>query len=114
MVFTALWLVILVYAGTVFDDMSKYVISVVFVAVALLLLRYYLNYWTHDLIILSVVSFAPYLIWFILDDHTGGVVRHTSKDLFTIVLPTGLAAAGLDIAFRYMRNPARPQGPPRP
>ncbi|MBI1209156.1 MAG: hypothetical protein GC191_17930 [Azospirillum sp.] len=104
MVFTALGLVGLLFIGSAFDEVSKYIISIVFVIVALLLLRHYLNYTTRNFFMLSLIGFVPYLLWFILAEHTGGATKYDSMDLLKLALPFGGVLLALDLAFHFMRN----------
>jgi len=104
MVFSALSLVMMLFVGTQFDEISRYILSVIFVLVALLVMRYHFGYTTRNFFIISLIGFLPYLLWYTLDVHSPPHVRYNPLDLIKIALPFGAVVYGLDLAFVTLRN----------
>jgi|GEM_PF-5325112 len=110
MIFTALSLVLIIFFGTLFDEFSRSLLSLVFAAVFLYVFERLIGLRYNRFLVLSVASLVPYVIWTIFD----GFVQTPYEQRFDItalmkVLPLAAAAVvGLELLFRYSRNREAP------
>lgn len=104
MVFTALSLVAIIFFGTVFDDFSRSLLSLIFAVVFLLVFEHYFSRGWNHFLVLSISSMIPYCFWLALDSWHHQEDRY---DIFLLLKILPFAAAltiGLDFVFRHLRN----------
>lgn len=112
MIFTALSLVVMVFFGTLFDDFSRSLISLIFAAVFLFVLEHYFSKGWNHFLVLSISSMIPYAFWMVLDQWDRPDERY---DIFTLlkILPlVAIVTIGLDFMFRFVRNREADLRPP--
>ena len=104
MIATIISLVLITYMGTVYDEISRLILDIIFTGLFLFLFRRFFNRPLEHFLWVSMISMLPYFVWYIFDAAMPTVHRLDSIALLKTVPIATVIILGLDTVFRFMRN----------
>lgn len=104
MIATIAGLVVSVYMGIVYDELGRMILDMIFTGLFIFLFRRFFNWYIEGFFWISVVSFIPYVIWYVFDAVMPASTRYDALTLVKFVPIFFLIIIGLDATFRLMRN----------
>ncbi len=104
MIATIIGLILIVYMGTVYDEISRLILSIMFTGLFLFLFRRFLNRPLEHFLLVSIISMVPYFVWYIFDAALPATHRYDAMSLLKTVPIVTVLILGLDTIFRFMRN----------
>ncbi len=104
MIATIIGMILIVYMGAVYDEISRLILSMMFTGLFLFLFRRFFNRPLEHFLWVSIISMLPYFVWYIFDAAMPVVHRYDAFSLFKTVPIVIVVILGLDTVFRVMRN----------
>ena len=104
MIATIVSLVLITYMGTVYDEMARLILDIIFTGLFLFLFRRFFNKPLEHFLWVSIISLLPYFVWYIFDAAMPPTHRLDSLSLLKILPVATVIILGLDTVFRFMRN----------
>jgi hypothetical protein len=104
MIATIVGLILIVYMGAVYDEISRLILSIMFTGLFLFLFKRFFNRPLEHFMWVSVISMLPYFVWYIFDAAMPADHRYDALSLLKTVPIVTVVILGLDTVFRVMRN----------
>ena len=104
MVATVVALILIVYMGAVYDEISRLILDILFTGLFLFLFRRFFNKPLEHFLWVSFISMLPYFVWYIFDAAMPTVHRYDTLSLLKTVPILTVVILGLDTVFRFARN----------
>jgi multisubunit Na+/H+ antiporter MnhE subunit len=104
MIATIVGLILIVYMGTIYDEISRLILSIIFTGLFLFLFRRFFSRPLEHFLWVSVISMVPYFVWYIFDAAMPAAHRYDAMSLLKTVPIVTVVILGLDTVFRFMRN----------
>ena len=104
MVATIISLVLSMYMGAIYDEISRLILDIMFTGLFLFLFRRFFNRPLEHFLWVGIISMLPYFVWYIFDAAMPTAHRLDSLALLKTVPIATVIILGLDTVFRFMRN----------
>ena len=104
MIATIISLVLITYMGTVYDEISRLILDIIFTGLFLFLFKRFFNKPLEHFMWVSMISMLPYFVCYIFDAAMPTVHRLDSLALLKTLPIATVIILGLDTVFRFMRN----------
>ena len=104
MIATIISIVLITYMGTVYDEMARLILDIIFTGLVLFLFKRFFNKPLEHFLWVSIISMLPYFVWYIFDAAMPSTHRLDSLVLLKTLPVATIIILGLDTVFRFMRN----------
>ncbi len=104
MIATIISIVLITYMGTVYDEMARLILDIIFTGLVLFLFKRFFNKPLEHFLWVSFISMLPYFVWYIFDAAMPVTHRLDSLVLLKTLPIATIIILGLDTVFRFMRN----------
>lgn len=104
MIATIVGLILIIYMGAVYDEISRLLLDIIFTGLFLFLFRRFFNKPLEHFLWVSFISMLPYFVWYIFDAAMPTAHRYDTMSLLKTIPILTVVILGLDTVFRFARN----------